>query len=169
MIPSALEGIVDGTSSNTLTFHFDAAGLSSGTILTDKMWIYHNAPLQESPIEVLFTLSVNTVEIIIDNDTTINNMVNFVAVPNPADLSEDREVVLLYSAKTGISEARLIIYDALGNTIDESNEISNKYLWNLRNKSGRRVSGGTYLVVLRLIDCNGSRIVKKQAIRVIGR
>ncbi len=169
MTPSAVDGIVAGTSSDKLTFTFDATGFPSGTILTDKMWIYHNAPQQTSPMEVVCTLSVNTVEIITDNDPSLKDVVNFVAVPNPVDLSKNNEVVLIYNAKARISEAELVIYDPLGNAIDQSNNVGNKYIWDLHNKYGRRVSGGVYLAILKLVDDKGNTIVKRTKIGVIER
>ena len=120
-------------------------------------------------MEVVCTLSVNTVEIITDNDPSLKDVVNFVAVPNPVDLSVDGEVVLIYNAKARISEAELVIYDALGNAIDQSNNVGNKYIWDLHNKYGKRVSGGVYLAILKLVDDKGATIVKRTKIGVIER
>jgi hypothetical protein len=166
MTPSAVEGIVASTSSNKLTYSFDATGFSSGTVLTDKMWIHHNAPQQASPMEVACTLYVNNVGIIVDNDPDLKGVVNFVAMPNPVDLRQNSEVVLIYNTNVKIVKVKLMIFDQLGNTVDKSSEVGNKYTWDLTNKSGRKVAGGTYLAVLQLVDDKGNAIVRKTMIGV---
>ena len=169
MRPSAVEGVVNSSSSDKVTFTFDAKGIASGTVLTDNFLIYHNSSKEDSPIEVLCTLHVNTVEIVVDNDPSLNEIVSFIAVPNLVDLSQDNEVVLIYNAKARIVEAQMVIYDALGNAIDQSSDVGNKYTWDLHNKYGRRVSGGMYLAILKLIDDSGNKIVKKTKIGIIER
>lgn len=175
MTPSAVEGIVISTSSDKVTFTFDATGFPSGTILTDKMWIHHNAPLQTSPMEVVCTLNVNIVEIIVDNDPNVEDIVSFVAIPNPVDMNLNSGVTLIYNAEK-IKRAQLKIYDQIGNLIDSYDSGDdpgftkcNKYVWDLKNKYGRKVAGGMYLAVLRIVDDKGNVTVKKTKIGVIQR
>ena len=175
LTPSAVEGIVISTSSDKVTFTFDATGFPSGTILTDKMWIHHNAPQQTSPMEVACTLNVNIVEIIVDNDPNVEDIVSFVAIPNPVDMGLNSGVSLIYNAKK-IKRAQLKIFDQIGNLIDSYDSGDdpgftkcNKYVWDLKNKYGRKVAGGMYLAVLRIVDDKGNVTVKKTKIGVIQR
>lgn len=175
LTPSAVEGIVISTSSDKVTFTFDATGFPSGTILTDKMWIHHNAPQQTSPMEVVCTLNVNIVEIIVDNDPDLKDIVSFVAIPNPVDMNHNSGVTLIYNAEK-IKRAQLKIYDQIGNLIDSYDSGDdpgftkcNKYVWDLKNKYGRKVAGGMYLAVLRIVDDKGNVTVKKTKIGVIQR
>jgi hypothetical protein len=46
---------------------------------------------------------------------------------------------------------RVVIYDALGNTVHDSPET----IWDLTNQAGRRVAEGTYLVIAEVIDKDG--------------
>jgi len=93
----------------------------------------------------------------------------FTLGPNPADRRSDG--VSFYWSGRAIKGGRLFVYDASGNVVNRINVGANNYLplhpasakrrqigtWDLRDRRGRPVSDGTYLVRGTLVGIDGKR------------
>lgn len=92
----------------------------------------------------------------------------FAVVPNPVDLAENENTVsfFLFTERT-VVEATVSIFDAVGNVVAtiepysmQTGKQGKRYdlgTWNLYNKYGRKVAGGTYLVLLAVTGDSGKK------------
>jgi hypothetical protein len=100
---------------------------------------------------------------------------SFDIIPNPVDKGTSQEVSFYITSAVEIKEAIVKVYDAVGNELfilSENNQlISNtKYLlgtWNLRAKTGKLVSDGLYMAILKIKNNVGEIYVVKKMIGVI--
>jgi hypothetical protein len=65
----------------------------------------------------------------------------------------DMQIILPNSEK--VSQAKIVIYDNVGNIVFEKTEIGNQIVWNLTNPAGRSVANGTYLIIAEIRSMNG--------------
>lgn len=126
--------------------------------------------------EAWVAIIVNKVTAILDGSNKekilAGIVVDFAAVPNPINLEYGRSIFFLFTVN-GSVEAELTVYDAVGNIvytdvipISQAIRDTKQLTWDLTNQSGRLVSGGTYLAILKLTHKNGILEVKKIKIGV---
>jgi flagellar hook assembly protein FlgD len=54
-----------------------------------------------------------------------------------------------------VAEAKIVIYDNIGNVVFETETRGDKAVWSLTNTAGRKAANGTYLVVAEAKNTNG--------------
>jgi hypothetical protein len=96
----------------------------------------------------------------------------FVVVPNPA--CNGQEVLFQITPVKNISKGDLKVYDPIGNIVFGTNvpycNANEQCLigsWDLRNRAGKKVSLGSYIAVLKIIDNDGKTWVMKCMLGVI--
>lgn len=99
-------------------------------------------------------LTVLPVTAIVTTDNVQPGTAGFYAAPNPAH--ENSDAIVFCFRADGISEARLTVFDAVGNRIWQTAACTNRILWNLKNTLGKRIAAGTYAAVLVLAYTDGT-------------
>ncbi len=187
MFPSWLtfdvfNGQVGATGTKELLVKFNSNGLQIGDNLVDLVYIYHNAPMESSPLEIKCSLAVVD-EIAIQNDKkdplSVGPITYFVADPNPIDRNYSRKVMFRFgldSKLTGSFNAKCKVFDALGNTVFSDTKPIIIYRgnngkfeigpWNLTNQQYRNITNGTFLAILQITDKNSLVGVRKVVIGV---
>ncbi len=92
---------------------------------------------------------------------------------SPAVVTDESTVDFFFSGN-GIAKAKLVVFDGVGNTLyrnsfrTEINCLNLKKFdsWDLRNRNGRKVCGGTFLAVLYITNDQGAQKVLKLRIGV---
>ncbi len=104
-------------------------------------------------------ITVDAATSITFHTTKIKKPIRFLAAPNPTLQTSPR--ISFYMIGDIQGDARLAIYDQIGNEVHRQNCYIRKNTtskgqsftqWNLRNRSGRKVSSGIYLAVLIVND-----------------
>jgi len=99
----------------------------------------------------------------------------FQILPNPADITVDQSVSFVLTASDYMRNAELMVFDALGNSIYKTSAIIQTQrssqrcvlgTWDLKNKQGKRVESGAYLVVLTIEDKQGKITIIKRMVGV---
>ncbi len=116
----------------------------------------------------------------IEDGTAIQNKTphilveRFDIIPNPLDLDRTNKMSFFITSKKALKKAWITVYDPLGNElISIDKNIQSKKdkriclgTWNLSTKAGKRVSKGTYLVLLKIVDAKGNVSAVKRLVGV---
>ncbi len=104
-----------------------------------------------------------------DQDENVDKSHGIISVPNPVQLKNGHTDIYV-TAGSPLSEIQLLLFDALGNSIEvlddcEEKKGSYRFRWNLCNAYGRSVAPGMYKIVARLQSKDG---ITKQVTSLIG-
>lgn len=99
------------------------------------------------------------------NDYKLSN--KFMVIPNPVNIYESSVNIVIPEENTGYWNIK--IFDALGDVIDEAifkADGKTNYMWNLKNKYGKKVTAGSYLLIACFSDSNNKNYTYRQMIGV---
>lgn len=111
----------------------------------------------EATALITFAFDVKPGTAIWEVDNTTKSAVRGITVMPTIITDADQQATFIVSDEIS-GEATIVVYDALGNTIDEQAVVVNNggnYVWDLTNGNGTPVGAGSYLVVLTVTDVAG--------------
>jgi flagellar hook assembly protein FlgD len=82
-----------------------------------------------------------------------NGKYGIIQTKNIVSEKAEMKVISLNSEKA--AEAKIVVYDNIGNVVYEPLERDGNAEWNLTNTAGKNVANGTYLVVAEAKGING--------------
>lgn len=147
---------IDSTNGDII-FTPNAAEIGS-FLVTVQVSDYYNLSITHS-----FTLTVVDPTPVVDlNKKTKESLKVY---PNPVDV--DAESITISIPSAGITQWSIAIYDALGSLIEEQDFVNQQsYNWDMKNRYGKKIGNGSYLLITKLTDVNGNVEVIKQMIGV---
>ena len=142
---------------------FKIGSMRNGTNGYDGMvdeFLVYNCELSAAEIKNIYDGGVTGINSVDSNKKPEPEM--FLTAPNPADCN-CTAIRFTYRGEA-LPDCKLAVYDAVGNLVYEENSIGS---WNLRNRDGRKVAGGTYLAILKGVTKSGEIKVFKRMIGIV--